>query len=268
METGRQTILLADDERSLRQALALIIEQAGFTCVEAGNGTEALALARSLHPDLVVLDVMMPGLDGFEVVERIRAFDQDLPILMLSAKADIVDKKTGFRLGADDYMAKPFNEEEFVLRLRALLRRRTLRARDGAGEGAARSAEATGAAASAASAGKAGEVGAAGPAADESRRLCIGDLAIDLLYRRVSIAGEPVALTPKEFDILATLASEPGRPFTPVELVGLIWGPDFTGDSISIPVYIRRLRKKMEPDPSDPVFIQTVHQVGYRLIAR
>ena len=259
METGRQTILLADDERSLRQALALIIEQAGFTCVEAGNGTEALALARSLHPDLVVLDVMMPGLDGFEVVERIRAFDQDLPILMLSAKADIVDKKTGFRLGADDYMAKPFNEEEFVLRLRALLRRRTLRARDGAGEGAAIVASAPGTACA---------TGIAGRAADESRRLCIGDLAIDLLYRRVSIAGEPVALTPKEFDILATLASEPGRPFTPVELVGLIWGPDFTGDSISIPVYIRRLRKKMEPDPSDPVFIQTVHQVGYRLIAR
>lgn len=239
-----QTVLLADDEGSLRQALALIIERAGYRCVEARNGAEALELIGRERPDLVVLDVMMPELDGFEVIERIRATDQRLPILMLSAKADIVDKRTGFRLGADDYMAKPFNEEEFVLHIGALLRR-------GAAERLA------GAPTSSAPAG----------GADGRRELRAAGLYVDLLHRRVELEGEPVALTPREFDILAVLASEPGRAFTSTELVELIWGPDFTHDAISIPVYIRRLRKKLEADPADPSYIQTVRQVGYRLVA-
>ncbi len=245
-EETQAKVLVADDDEGLRRALAMIVRGAGYTCVVAENGAQAVEAVRRDRPDVAVLDVMMPGLDGFEAVERIRAFDADVPLLMLSAKADIVDKKVGFRLGADDYMAKPFNEDELLLRIQALLRRSRLRA-DGQ--------------ASASSA------GAADPS-DARTRLAVGDLAIDLLHRRASVRGKAVSLTPREFDILATLACEPGRTFAPAELIALIWGPDFVGDAISIPVYIRRLRKKLEVNPSEPEYIQTVHQLGYRVIAR
>lgn len=239
MDGVRQRVLVADDDEALRQALSMIVEGAGYECLVACDGVQAVELVAREHPDVVVLDVMMPGLDGFEAVERIRALDEDLPVLMLSAKADIVDKKVGFRLGADDYMGKPFSEDELVLRIQALLRRRSPKTQRGPGQQQV-----------------------------HGTHLAVGGLEIDLLHRHASLSGQLVSLTPKEFDILATLASEPGRTFSPAELIALIWGPDFVGDSISIPVYIRRLRKKIEKDPSDPEYIQTVHQVGYRVIAR
>lgn len=244
-DRAQAKILVADDDEGLRQALRMIVQAAGYACVVAENGAQAVELAARERPDVAVLDVMMPGLDGFEAVERIRAADPDVPILMLSAKADIVDKKVGFRLGADDYMAKPFNEDELVLRIQALLRRSHARA-----------------------GGPAPAAGAAPSPAGAGTRLAVGDLAVDLLHRRVTVGGQAVALTPREFDILATLAADPGRTFASAELIALIWGPDFVGDSISIPVYIRRLRKKLEANPSEPEYIQTVHQVGYRVIAR
>lgn len=240
---GRAKVLVADDDEGLRQALGMIVRGAGYACVTAANGAQAVELVARERPDVAVLDVMMPGLDGFEAVERIRALDADLPLLMLSAKADIVDKRVGFRLGADDYMAKPFNEDELLLRIQALLRR----ARPRAAEAPACPRAGTGAA---------------------GTRLEVGGLEVDLLHRRVSVDGLSVSLTPREFDILATLAAEPGRTFTSSELIALIWGADFVGDAISIPVYIRRLRKKIEANPSEPQYIQTVRQVGYRMIAR
>lgn len=243
---GRAKVLVADDDEGLRQALGMIVRGAGYACVTAANGAQAVELVARERPDVAVLDVMMPGLDGFEAVERIRALDADLPLLMLSAKADIVDKRVGFRLGADDYMAKPFNEDELLLRIQALLRRARPRAAESASPNP--------------------QVGAGAGAA--GTRLEVGGLEVDLLHRRVSVDGLPVALTPREFDILATLAAEPGRTFTSSELIALIWGADFVGDAISIPVYIRRLRKKVEANPSEPQYIQTVRQVGYRMIAR
>lgn len=249
---GRAKVLVADDDEGLRQALGMIVRGAGYACVTAANGAQAVELVARERPDVAVLDVMMPGLDGFEAVERIRALDADLPLLMLSAKADIVDKRVGFRLGADDYMAKPFNEDELLLRIQALLRRARPRT---AGPASPNPQVGAGVEAGAG-------VGAAGT------RLEVGGLEVDLLHRRVSVDGLPVALTPREFDILATLAAEPGRTFTSSELIALIWGADFVGDAISIPVYIRRLRKKVEANPSEPQYIQTVRQVGYRMIAR
>ena len=239
---SRPAILLADDEESLRRALSMILEAAGFRCLVASDGVQAIDIVARDKPDLAVLDVMMPKLDGFEAIERIRAIDPEIPILMLSAKADIVDKKVGFRLGADDYMAKPFNEEEFLLRIQALLRRREQRTPTAERETASKTAQST--------------------------SLVIGDLEIDLLHRHASIRGTQVALTPKEFDILAVLASQPGRTFTPAELISCIWGPDFVDGAISIPVYIRRLRKKIEINPSEPDYLQTIHQIGYRLIPK
>ena len=232
------TVLIADDDASLRRAMVLIVCAAGFRCLEAKTGEEALRLIRAERPDVVVLDVMMPGLDGFEVCEQVRRHDQDTAILMLSAKTDIVDKKTGFRLGADDYLAKPFNEEELVLRIEALLRRRRRGAQ---------------------------------PSADgQERRLTmgvvrVGELAIDFEKRSVRVGTRTAQLTPHEFDVLAVLAGEPGRVFTSEELITRIWGSEYAGESISIPVYVRRIRKKIEPDPSNPVYLLTVYHMGYRL---
>ncbi|WP_197735979.1 response regulator transcription factor [Arabiibacter massiliensis] len=225
-------VLLADDDQSLRTATARLLEEAGFRCLEAVDGADALERYEEERPDLVILDVMMPKVDGFEVCERIRAKDKATPVLMLTAKGDIVDKRVGYRMGADDYLVKPFSGEELALRVGALLRR----SRELAGERT--------------------------PA---RRTVVVGDVEIDVVRGEALVAGEKVELTPKESRILAVLAEHPGEVFDRDDLVRAVWGEEYVGTQISIPVYIRKLREKLEDNPSEPVCIQTVWGMGYRL---
>ena len=207
---GSATILLADDDRSLRVATAQMLSEAGYICAEASNGSQALERFTNMKPDLVILDIMMPGLDGFEVCERIRQADSMVPVLFFSAKGDIVDKRIGYKLGADDYLVKPFAEEELLLRVEALLRR-ACRTQGMASDCAG---------------GK-----------DLGMRE-IGDLRVDLRHGDVWRRGEKIALTPKERRIMATLAEHPGETFDRNDLIRLVWGEEYLNTSISIPVYI------------------------------
>lgn len=235
-------ILLADDERSLRDAVRMILEDAGYAVVTAADGREAVEVFRREQPDLAILDVMMPRLDGFEVVEEIRKLRADVPVLILSAKGDIVDKKRGFRVGADDYVVKPFDDDEIVLRVGALLRRAAM------ASGAAKDAESS-----------------AAPAARLMQPVTIGGLVVDPRRCEVTVDGKTVTLTPKEFQIVALLADRPGEVFTNEEIVETIWGSEYAGEAISIPVYIRRIRLKIEKNPSRPEYLQTVWRFGYKL---
>ena len=227
-------ILLADDEDNLREAVGIILHRAGYQVCAAADGTQAVERFVRERPDLVILDVMMPWMDGYQACERIRELSPDTPVLMLTAKGDIVDKKIGFRAGADDYMVKPFNDEELLLRIEALLRRREQ---------------------------------AAGAAATSPKMIptTIGNLTIDPLRCEVRVDNEAVALTPKEFQILSLMADNPGRVFTRDDLIEALWGQEYENSNISIPVYIRRIRMKIEPDPSNPVHLKTVWRFGYRL---
>ncbi len=227
-------ILIADDEASLRDALDIILRQAGYEVSMATDGAQAVELFMRERPDLVVLDVMMPRLSGFEVCEALRAISPEVPLLMLSAKGAVDDRRSGLRAGADDYVVKPFDDEELLLRIEALLRRREQAA------------------------------GAAAPA-PKMVPTTIGGLTIDPLRCEVRVEGEAVALTPKEFQILALMADNPGRVFTRDDLIEALWGQEYENSSISIPVYIRRIRMKIESDPSNPSYLKTVWRFGYRL---
>lgn len=227
-------VLLADDESSLCVALEMMLKDAGYEVCCAHDGIEAIAVFRAQKPDVVVLDVMMPRLDGFECCERLRQIDSTVPILMLSAKSDIVDKKVGFKAGADDYLTKPFNEEELLLRLEALLRRR------------AKAEGSTG-------------------LSDNTVVIQIGDMVIDGGRKEIAVGGNTVLLTPKEFQIIAHMAKHPGYVFSREDLIRDIWGEEHMGEAISIPVYVRRIREKIEDDPSSPRYLQTAWRHGYRL---
>lgn len=224
-------ILVADDEASLRGALAIILQKAGYDTCMATDGPQAIEMFMHERPDLVVLDVMMPRLSGIEVCEALRAISPEVPLLMLSAKGAVSDKTSGLRAGADDYVVKPFDDEELLLRIEALLRRRS------GGVGGRKLTEA----------------------------VTVGDLTIDPLRCEVTLGGVVVALTPKEFQILALMADNLGRVFTRDDLIEAIWGEEYEDSSISIPVYIRRIRMKIEPDPSNPVHLKTVWRFGYKL---
>lgn len=225
-------ILVADDEAALRGALDIILRKAGYDTCMATDGAQAIEVFMQQRPDLVILDVMMPRLSGIEVCEALRAISPEVPLLMLSAKGAVSDKTCGLRAGADDYVVKPFDDEELLLRLEALLRRR-------------------------------------GMVADGPKKLTepvtIGDLTIDPLRCEVTLGGNVVSLTPKEFQILALMADNIGRVFTRDDLIEAIWGEEYEDSSISIPVYIRRIRMKIEPDPSNPAHLKTVWRFGYRL---
>ena len=243
-------VMLVDDEKSLCAALELIIARAGYEFAFANDGTSALGLFNREHPDLAILDVMLPGMDGFALCEELRARSPELPILMLSAKSDIVDKRVGFKAGADDYLAKPFIEEELLLRIAALLRRRGVstsaqqvdgepEADSGANEQGALRAEA----------------GLGRPAIEVHPDRC------EVLVRR-----ERVQLTPKEFRIVELLATHPGNVFTRDDIIRSVWGEEFQERSaISIPTYVRRIREKIELDPSEPVLLQTIFGFGYKI---
>jgi len=222
------TILLVDDEDAVQKLLAYPLERDGFKVVQARDGEEALARFSERRFDLVVLDLMLPKVDGLEVCRRLRAHSA-VPIIMLTARDDELDKVVGLELGADDYITKPFSIREFRSRIRAVLRRAGLRA---------------------------------DPAADGL--IEAGALCIDPAKRAGSVDGERAQLTYVEFEVLHTLASHPGRVYSRQALLEAVWGDSAYREPRTIDVHIRHLREKIEPDPREPAYIFTVRGVGYR----
>ncbi len=225
-------ILLVDDERAIQTLLSYPLQKDGYDVVCASDGREALARFGEGEYDLVVLDVMMPRLDGLEVCRRLRAKSQ-VPIIMLTARAEEVDKVVGLELGADDYITKPFSMREFRSRVKAALRRSTWSAANHRADG-------------------------------DAEALEVGDLRIDFAKRTVKVRGADVPATYVEFEILRALACGPGRVFTREMLLTRIWGDSAFRDPRTIDVHIRHLREKLERDAKEPEFIFTVRGVGYR----
>ena len=223
------TILLVDDEDSIQKLLAYPLEREGFRVLQARDGEEALERFASEHIDLVVLDLMLPKLDGLEVCKRLRA-ESEVPIIMLTARDDELDKVLGLELGADDYITKPFSIREFRSRVRALLRRAAVPRR----------------------------VVAAGES------IVAGDLRIDLSRRTVHVGDAPVQLTYVEFELLRTLAGNPGRVYSRRMLLEALWGGADYREPRTIDVHVRHLREKLEHDPTEPEYIITIRGVGYR----
>jgi DNA-binding response OmpR family regulator len=223
------TILLVDDEDSVQKLLAYPLEREGFRVLQARDGEEALERFAAEQIDLVVLDVMLPKLDGLEVCKRLRA-ESEVPIIMLTARDDELDKVLGLELGADDYITKPFSIREFRSRVRALLRRASATRQLAVG----------------------GEV------------ISVDGLEIDLGRRSVRVRNEPVRLTYVEFELLRTLASHPGRVYSRRMLLEALWGGADYREPRTIDVHVRHLREKLERDPAEPEYILTVRGVGYR----
>lgn len=262
------TILVVDDEPAILELVRYNLEQSGFTVITAGDGPAALATFRARRPDLVVLDLMLPGMDGFEVCRAIR-HDSTVPVILLTARKEEIDRVVGLEIGADDYVTKPFSPRELVARVKAVLRRQgwAAEAVEPAGAAvpgpAAPPAAAAAAPAPAAGAGSGAETGT--PTADGPGRIRFKDLVIDVERREVMIRNQPVTLTFTEFELLWALARHPGRVWTRDQLLEQLWGPNFFGDPRTIDVHIRHLREKVETNPSRPDYIRTVRGVGYRL---
>ena len=221
-----ETVLVVDDEPTLREVVVRYLERAGYRALEAGDGDEAETLLRNQPPDLVILDLMLPGTDGLELCRRIRA-DSALPVIMLTARGEEADRIVGLELGADDYVTKPFSPRELVARVRTVLRRTNgpVEARD---------------------------------------RIQHGDLTLDSETRDVRKSGSLVSLTAREFDLLWFLASHPRRVFSREHLMSRVWGYEPAYDTGTVTVHIRRLRAKIEDDAARPRHIETVWGVGYR----
>ncbi|HEY1012210.1 MAG TPA: response regulator transcription factor, partial [Herpetosiphonaceae bacterium] len=218
-------ILVVDDDHKTVNLIKMYLERDGYRVLAAHDGRAALEQARQKQPDLVVLDVMLPVLDGLDVCRILRAESQ-LPIIMLTARSTEDDTLLGLDLGADDYLTKPFSPRELVARVRAVLRRGGQQAAPG--------------------------------------QLRLGELEIDCLEHEVRLAGAPVRLTPKEFKLLETLAREPGRAFTRLDLLERVFGFEYEGLERTVDVHIVNLRKKIEADPAQPLYIHTVYGVGYK----
>jgi DNA-binding response OmpR family regulator len=224
---GSQTVLVVDDEESISEAVRARLESEGYRVLVAADGPHAIALHKEHHPDLVVLDLMLPGMDGLEVCREIQR-DGWTPVLMLTAKTEEADKVAGFAVGADDYLTKPFSLRELAARVKAILRRME-RMRAPADEGP----------------------------------LDRGDLTVDLSHRRVTVDGEDVALTPLEFEILFALARDPGVVLSREQLMDNVWGyRDYAGGRV-VDSHVARIRRKLNEDGNEPRFIRTVHGVGY-----
>lgn len=241
-------ILVVDDEPTLQETIAFNLKREGWAVEIAGDGPSALACARTLHPDLIILDVMLPGIDGLQVLRRLRT-ESNVPVLFLSARGEEVDRVLGLELGGDDYLTKPFAMRELVARVRAMLRRASL----AAGEPAGREAR---------------DVAAQAQAVPGPQRspaiLTAGDLTIDPLRREAMLSGVPLALKPKEFDLLAYFARHPGIVLTREALLREVWGYDVPIDTRTVDVHIRWLRQKLGDDEHGRQWIETVRGYGYR----
>ena len=222
-------ILAVDDDPKIIKIVKHCLEKEGYTVVTAADGEEALAAVRIHRPNLVVLDLMLPKINGLDVAKTLIGEEENIAVIILSAKGDELDKIVGLRLGVDDYIAKPFSPTELVLRVQAVLRRfqgnRTKQ---------------------------------------PVQTIVCGGVVIDLRTRQVIVEGKPVTLTGKEFDLLQLLAGNPQQVFTRMQLLNRIWQSDYEGDENTVTVHIRRLREKIEPEPSRPVYIHTVWGIGYK----
>ncbi|HEY1592948.1 MAG TPA: response regulator transcription factor [Solirubrobacteraceae bacterium] len=225
---GRGTVLVVDDEPTIRDVVSRYLIRAGYDTIVAATGREALRRAGEGRPDVVVLDLMLPDVDGLEVMRRLRQLDRSrTAIVLLTARGEESDRVIGLRLGADDYVVKPFSPAELVARVEAMLRRLD-------------------------------------PVPDHEPPLVFDGLEIDPSGRRVTLDAEPIELTQREFDLLLFLARHPGQAFTREQLMDSVWQYSFYIDTSTVTVHIRRLRMKLERDPAHPRFIQTIWGVGYR----
>ncbi|HEX2994602.1 MAG TPA: response regulator transcription factor [Anaerolineales bacterium] len=227
-----QTILVVDDELQIVELVQDYLKQAGFRVLTARDGQTALSIARHEHPDLIVLDLMLPGsVNGLDVCRSVRQDPilSSVPVIMLTARGEEVDRLVGLELGADDYITKPFSPREVVARVRAVLRR-------------------------------------AGGDLKQSDVIHIVDLVVDLARRSAVIGGQIISLTPTEFDLLAVLARRPGRPFTRAQLMDLVYDVSYAGYDRAIDSHIKNLRHKIEPDSGEPRYILTVYGIGYKMV--
>lgn len=225
--TNAVKVLVVDDEKPILRLVEQYLHREGMTVATTDDGAEAVKMVREQEPAVVILDLGLPGMDGVEVCRQIRAFS-DCYVVMLTARAEEVDRLIGLSVGADDYVTKPFSPRELVLRVRAMLRRPRQES------------------------------------AADSRVVEIGALRVDLAGREVHLQGAPVELTRTEFDVLAALISEPGVAITRRELITRVWGQDWFGDKHLVDVHVGHLRRKLGDDPTDPEFIHTVRGVGYK----
>jgi DNA-binding response OmpR family regulator len=223
---GMATVLVVDDELRITRLVRDYLRQAGFSVVEASDGPGALQAARDHALDAIVLDLGLPGMDGLDVTRELRAAS-DVPIIILTARTEESDRIVGLELGADDYVTKPFSPRELVARLRAVLRRVDMADRD-------------------------------------TRVLRVGAVVVDRPKMRVTVAGDEVDLTPTEFELVATLAAQPGRVFTRAQLLDAVHGVAFETYERAVDAHVKNIRRKLEPDPRRPRYVQTVHGVGYR----
>lgn len=221
-----ETILVVDDKANVRTMLREYLTEHGFQVVTAENGRAALFVAREADPDLILLDIMMPEMDGYTFIRTYRK-EANAPIILLTAKLEETDKVLGLELGADDYVTKPFGMRELVARIRAVLRR-------------------------------------ANGSVQARETLKVGDVALDHDTRTVTVRGEEVSLTPSEFDLLATMMASPGHVFTRIELLERLQGVVIDGAEKTINVHVHNLRNKIEEDPANPAYIETVFGIGYR----
>jgi two-component system, OmpR family, response regulator ResD len=252
MSRGNPRVLVVDDDPMVSEVVVSYLRRAGFEAEQTSDGAHAVALAHANRPDLVVLDLMLPGLDGLEVCRQLRELGE-VPVIMLTALGAEHDRVLGFEVGADDYVTKPFSPRELVLRVQSVLRR------TGRGQGTDPAAAGTAAAQPAAAQPAAGT--AAGTAGSRLHRS--GSIELDVVAHRATKAGRPLALTGREFDLLAFFLAHPGQAFSRTELMERVWGWSF-GDPSTVTVHIRRLREKIEPDPASPTSLVTVWGVGYR----
>ena len=222
----RETIIVVDDEQSIIDFVGIYLEREGFFCKGINDGLVAFNEIMQSKPTLVVLDVMLPGMSGFDVCRRLRASNNQVPVIMLTAKDDDIDKILGLELGADDYLTKPFNPRELIARIKAVLRRNNLKKRT------------------------------------EEVIIKAGDITINMQRREVTVNGKPIFLRTQEFELLRVLAEEPGRVYSRDQLLYLAWGYDFAGQTRTVDVHIAQLRKKLE---TSSVQLETVTGFGYKL---
>ena len=226
-------ILVVEDQRDIAELIAMHLRDLGYQVDVVDDGRAGFEAAASGRYDAVVLDVMLPGRDGMDIVRSLRMERHAVPVLMLTARSTEIDRVLGLELGADDYLTKPFSVPELQARVKALLRRAEMRSES---------------------------------AANAGQRLVVGDLAIDPSSREVRMSGVPVALTAKEFDLLLYFAQHPGRAFTRMQLLDAVWGTTFEGYEHNVNTHINRLRSKIEKDPTEPRYVLTVRGVGYRFV--
>ena len=224
------TVLIVEDERAIVEILKFNLKREGYETLEALDGTLGLELARSSDPDLILLDVMLPGMNGFEICSALRDGGSAVPIIMLTAREEESDKVFGLEAGADDYITKPFSMRELLARVKANIRRRSLDA---------------------------------GTKGVNENALKVGDVAIDRSSMTVTKGGQPVEVTQKEYDLLACLLSEPGKVWSREALMEKVWNYDYYGDMRTVDVTVRRLREKIETDPGSPQIIKTKRGAGY-----